>query len=40
VGHDHGYLNQTNYDVLPCTQDTDLADSSNLFVGKTPVHLP
>jgi hypothetical protein len=40
VGHDHGSLNQTNYDVLPCIQDTGLADSSSLFVGKTLVHQP
>jgi hypothetical protein len=38
VDHDHGCLNQTNYDVLPGIQDTDQADSSNLFVGKTLVH--
>jgi hypothetical protein len=38
VGHDHGYLNQTNYDALPGSQDTDQADSSTLFVGKTLVH--
>jgi len=39
VDHDHGYLNQTNYDVLPGNQDTDQADSSNLFAGKILVHL-
>jgi len=38
VGHDHGYLNQKNYDALHGIQDTDQADSSNLFAGKTPVH--
>jgi hypothetical protein len=38
VGRDHGYLNQTNYAVPPGIQDTDQADSSNLFVGKTLVH--
>jgi hypothetical protein len=38
VGHDHGYLNQMNYDALHGSQDTDQADSSNLFVGKTLVH--
>jgi hypothetical protein len=38
VDRDHGYLNQTNYVALPGNQDTDQADSSNLFVGKTPVH--
>jgi hypothetical protein len=39
VGHDHGYLNQMNCDVRPGIQDTDQADSSNLFVGKILVHL-
>jgi hypothetical protein len=38
VGHDHGYLNQKNYDALHGIQDTDQADSSNLFAGKTLVH--
>jgi hypothetical protein len=38
VGHDHDYLNQTNHDALPGIQDTDQADSSNLFAGKTLVH--
>jgi hypothetical protein len=32
---DRGYLNQTNYDVLPGIQDTGQADSSNLFADKT-----
>jgi hypothetical protein len=39
VGLDHGYQNRTNCDVLPGIQDTGLADSSNLFAGKTLVHL-
>jgi hypothetical protein len=38
VAHDHDCLNQTNYDALPGIQDTDQADSSDLFVGKTLVH--
>jgi hypothetical protein len=38
VGRDHGHLNQTNYDALRGIRDTDQADSSNLFAGKTLVH--